>query len=241
MTKWTIVGVLTAAMLASQAGTAAAQGAAEPKMFASLEVGAQPTQRTVTSTGSFAVYDETATVNTSQPVHNGPVFGGSVGYRLTPAVGISAGVTVFNARTADATVSASIPDLLVYGQPASVTATTTGLAHSQLGIHLDAVWFHPVSRKLELVLSGGPSVVRVSHDVVSASVTTGTQALKTGTATETGSAFGFNAGGEGNYRIGQKALVGIFVRYVAATTDLPSVTDLKVGGLQAGLGLRLRF
>ena len=58
MTKWTIVGVLTAAMLASQAGTAAAQGAAEPKMFASLEVGAQPTQRTVTHSETQATASE---------------------------------------------------------------------------------------------------------------------------------------------------------------------------------------
>ena len=241
MTKWTIVGVLTAAMLAGEAGSVAAQGAAEPKLFASLEAGAQPTQRTVTSASSFAVYDETATVTPSQPVHNGPVFGGSLGYKLTPAIGISAGVTLFNARTADATTTASIPDLLVYGQPATVTATATGLAHTQLGIHLDAVWFHPVSSRLELALAAGPSIVRVSHDAVTASVTTGTQALKTATAAESGSAFGFNAGGEGNYRIGQKTLVGIFARYVAAKTDLPSVAGLKVGGLQAGLGLRLRF
>lgn len=241
MTKWTIVAVLASGMLVGEAGRVSAQGTADSKMFASLEVGAQPTQRTVTSAGSFAVYDETATVTTSQPVHNGPVFGGSVGYRFAPALGISAGVTLFKARTAEAMTSASIPDLLVYGQPASVTATATGLSHSQMGIHLDAVWFHSVSSRLELALAAGPSIVRVSHDVVTASVTTGTQALTTGTATQTGSAFGFNAGGEGNYRVGEKALVGIFVRYVAATTDLPGVPDLKVGGVQAGLGLRLRF
>ena len=69
---------------------AQAQGAApEQKLFAGIEFGAQPTQRTVSSSTSFSLYDETATVTTSQPIHNGPVFGASVGYRVMPSVGVA--------------------------------------------------------------------------------------------------------------------------------------------------------
>jgi hypothetical protein len=35
--------------------------------------------------------------------------------------------------------------------------------------------------------------------------------------------------------------VGAFIRYAGATVDLPSVSDLKVGGFQIGGGLRVRF
>lgn len=241
MTKSMMVGVLAVAVLAGAARDAKAQGTAAPKMFAGIEFGAQTTQRTVTSSTSFSLYDETASVTTFQPIHNGPVFGGSIGYKMAPAFGIAAGVTMFNARTADATVAASIPDLLIYNRPKSVTATATGLAHTQLGIHLQAVWFHSLSSKLELALSAGPSIIKVSHDVATASVTTGTQTVTTGTASQSGNAFGFNAGGEANYRISQKVLFGIFGRYLAAKTNLDTVQDLKVGGVQAGLGLRLRF
>ncbi|MFN7917923.1 MAG: outer membrane beta-barrel protein [Vicinamibacterales bacterium] len=241
MTKSMMVGVLAVALLAGATREARAQGSAEPKLFAGIEFGAQTTQRTVTSTTSFSLYEETASVTTFQPVHNGPVFGGSLGFKLKPAFGIAAGVTMFNARTADATVAASIPDLLFFNRAKSVTATATGLSHSQLGIHLQAVFFRPLSSKLELVLAGGPSIIKVSHDVATATVATGTQNVTTSSASQTGNAFGFNAGGEVNYRLTQKVLFGIFGRYVAATTDLDTVPDLKLGGVQAGLGLRLRF
>ena len=241
MTKATIVSVVTVGLLAAAAKVSSAQGAADTKMFASIEFGAQPTQRAVTSATSFSLYDETATVTTVQPIHNGPVFGGSVGYRVNPAFGIAGGITMFTARKADATVTAKIPDLFVYDRPKTVVATATGLSHSQLGIHIQAVWFQPVSDTFEVVLAGGPSIIKVSHDVATASVTTGTQNVTTGTTSQSGTAFGFNVGGEGNYRISEKSLIGVFVRYVTAKTDLDSVADLKVGGVQAGLGLRLRF
>lgn len=240
MTKATIVCVLTAGLLAGAARVSQAQNS-EPKMFAGIEFGAQPTQRNVTSTTSFSLYDETATVTTTQPIHNGPIFGGSVGYRVNPAFGVAAGITVFKARSADAVVAASIPDPLIYNSPKNVATSATGLSHSQLGIHIQALWFHPLSDTFELVLGAGPSIISVSHDVATASVTTGTQNVTTGVTSQSGKAFGFNVGGEGNYRITEATLVGIFVRYVTAKTDLDSVADLKVGGLQAGVGLRLRF
>lgn len=228
-------------LLAGGARLSQAQGPADTKMFASIEFGAQPTQRTATSAASFSLYDETATVTTTQPIHNGPIFGGSVGYRVNPAFGIAGGITVFKARTADATVTASIPDPLIYGNPKNVVTSATGLSHSQLGIHFQALWFHPLSDTFELVLGAGPSIVNVSHDVATASVATGTQNVTTAVTSQSGKAFGFNVGGEGNYKISEKTLLGVFVRYVTAKTDLDSVTDLKVGGVQAGVGLRLRF
>lgn len=81
----------------------------------------------------------------------------------------------------------------------------------------------------------------MKHDLATATVVTGTQNLTTAVTTQSKSAIGFNVGGEGNYRLAPNYLLGIFVRYTMGKTDLPAVPDLKVGGLQAGLGLRLRF
>lgn len=232
-----------AGMLMAGVPQAHAQGAAaaDGKMFASIEFGAQPTQRTITSSTSFSLYDETATVTTTQPIHNGPIFGGSVGYRVMPTVGVSIGLTIFSARSSDAAIVASVPDLLVFNQPKTVTATATGLAHKEVGFHAHAVWFHPVSEKLEVVLAAGPAIVNVKHDVATAAVTAGTQSVTTTTTTQSKSALGFDAGFEGNYRLAPQYLVGLFVRYSSATAQLPDVPDLKVGGLQTGLGLRVRF
>ena len=241
MTKSTFAGIVMASVLLAGVQQAQAQGAPEQKLFANIEFGAQPTQRTVTSSTSFSLYDETATVTTSQPIHNGPLFGGSVGYRFMPNVGVAVGFTYFNARSSDSDIVASIPDLLFFNRSKTVTATATGLKHKQLGVHLQAVWFHPVSEKLEVVLAGGPSLFNVKHDLATATVVTGTQNLTTAITTQSKSAIGFNVGGEGNYRLAPNYLLGIFVRYTMGKTDLPAVPDLKVGGLQAGLGLRLRF
>jgi len=34
---------------------------------------------------------------------------------------------------------------------------------------------------------------------------------------------------------------GVFLRYAGATIELPSAGNVKVGGLQLGIGARLRF
>ncbi|HUR34287.1 MAG TPA: hypothetical protein VM032_10870 [Vicinamibacterales bacterium] len=242
MTKSTIAGTLMAMVLVTGVSQAQAQGTgSDGRIFASIEFGAQPQQRTTETSTTFPLYDETATIATSQPVHNGPVFGASGGYLVRPTIGVAVGLTIFNARSSDSAVVATIPDLFFFNRPKVVTATATGLKHREVGVHFQAVWFHPVSEKLEVVLAAGPSLISVKHDLATASVATGTQTVTTATSSESKSGIGFNAGFEGNYRLAPRYLAGLFVRYAGGTVDLPSVPDLKVGGLQAGLGLRLRF
>ena len=151
------------------------------------------------------------------------------------------GFTLFNARESESTVVATIPDLVFFNRPKTVDTSVTGLKHSELGVHIQAVWFHPVNDKFEVVLAAGPSIIHVSHDVATAAVQPGTQNVTTSSASESKSGIGFNAGFEGNYRLNSRYLAGLFVRYARGTLDLPSVPGLKVGGLQIGLGLRLRF
>ncbi len=238
-----MVVTLMATMLVAGAGQAGAQGAAasESKMFLGIDVGAQPQQRTTTSSTSFPLYDETATVTTNQPIHNGPVFGVSGGYRVRPNLAIALGVTMFNARSADSSVVASIPDLVFFNRPKVVTAAATGLKHQELGVHIQAVWFHTLNEKIGIALSAGPSLINVKHDLATATVATGTQNVTTATATEKKSAPGFNAGGEATYKLTPRLGAALFVRYVGGKVDLPSLHGLKVGGLQAGLGIRIGF
>lgn len=243
VTKTAIVMTIVAACVAGGATPARAQSssASDTKAFLSLDVGAQPQQRTVTTSSSFPLYDETATVETSQPVHNGPVFGVTGGYRVRPTLGIAVGLTFFNARTSEAAVSARIPDPAFFDRPRTVGEAVSGLEHQELGIHIQAVWFKTLSEKIDVALSAGPSIINVKHDLVTATVSTGTQALVTAKTTEKKNAFGVNVGGEGIYKLSPGLGVALFVRYAGGKVDLPSVSDLTVGGLQAGLGVRVRF
>ena len=60
-------------------------------------------------------------------------------------------------------------------------------------------------------------------------------------ANETGTAKGVHVGGDLAHAFSDRFGVGVFVRYVAASVDLPSAAGVKVGGVQAGGGLRIRF
>ena len=244
MTKSTLAGMVMAALMLASASRAAAQtaGAPDSDFFFSAEIGAQPQQRTIEGTSSFPLYDETATVTTEQDVHNGAIFGFNAGYRLQRNLGVAIGVTWFHAREGDALVTASIPDPIAYNQPKIVTTTATGLKHSEVGVHLQAVWFHPVNDKFEVVLAGGPSIIKVKQDLaIDVTVPPGTQNVVVAPRTESKNAFGFNAGFEGNYFFTPQYGLGLVLRYAGASADLPSVPDLAIGGLQVGLGLRLRF
>lgn len=243
MTKATLVVALTTTLLAGSTGIAQAQGqpAPETTIFLTLEIGAQPQQRTIDTTSSFPLYDETATLTSSQPIHNGPMFAVSAGQRLSPHFGVAVGLSLFKARESDSTVVASIPDLAFFSRPKVVTQTATGLKHSEAGLHLQAVWFHPVGEKLEIVLSAGPSVFYVKQDLIVVTVTPGTQNITATQDNQAHGALGFNGGFEGNYFFNARYGAGIFVRYAGGSVDLPAVQNLRIGGIQGGLGLRVRF
>jgi hypothetical protein len=239
----TIAAGVCAALLAGSARQAAAQSAAtEGQITLNLEVGAQPQQRTIEASSSIPLYDETATFSTTQPVHNGAIFGGNITYRVTPTLGAAIGFDFFKARASEAAITASIPNQLRYNQPTVVTAAAADLKHTETSVHLQAVWFHPLTDKLDLSLAAGPSIIKVKQDLATnVTVAAGTTNLTITPSTESKNVFGVNIGGDVIYTLNPKVGVGILVRYVAAKADLPSVQDLSVAGLQTGVRLRVLF
>jgi hypothetical protein len=235
------IAVLSLVLAGSAAGRVQAQGAAADGGFIVLEGGAQPQQRTLDTAVTFPLYDETATISTSQLVHNGPLFGVGGGYRLVPSFGIGATVTVFSARKGDASVVASLPDISITDRFSTVTATVDGLQHREVGVHLQAIWFGQFGEHLPVTLSAGPSIVRVTHDVATARVPTGSQSVATGKTTEKKAGVGVNVGGTVAYPFSPALAAQVFVRYAGGKVDLPSAADVSVGGLQLGAGLRYGF
>jgi hypothetical protein len=226
-------------LVAAPAYGQAARG--EGTGFLNVDVGFQPQQQRLTSSTSFPLYDETATVATSQPVPNGPIFGVSGGYRVRDAVGIGGGVTLFHARSAESSISATIPDLAFVRRSKLVTAVAGELTHREVGVHTQLLWFHELDDKVDLALAAGPSIIIVSHDSAFVSVPAGSQNAATATTRETKPAFGFNAGADLAFAFAPRAGVGLFVRYTYGSVDLLSGTELPLGGLQAGAGMRFRF
>ena len=93
----------------------------------------------------------------------------------------------------------------------------SGLADVRVGYHV-----HPkVAIAVALTINGTtPTIVSVN---------------------ESGNGWGGNVGADLSTFFSERYGLGVFVRYAAATVDLPSASGVSVGGIQAGAGPRLRF
>jgi hypothetical protein len=210
--------------------------------FVNVNAGAQPAIRSFGTSDSFTVFDETATITTSQGIGNGAIFDISGGYPVWGRVAIAIGYSTLFSNAYDSVVVASVPDPLLYKRPKTVNTGATGLKHNEKTVYLQAVWSVPVTDKIDISLSVGPSFVNVRQELVSsATIPAGTQNVIVVTGTEKGTAKGVNVGFDGSYMFTKRLGAGLFVRYSGGSVDLPKIGKLDVGGLQAGLGLRLRF
>jgi len=243
MTKTSRILIIATVLVAGAHVEAGAQSSSAPASlgFVNINVGAQPASRTIEKHETRSVFGETATLSASQPIKHGVIFDMSAGYRVWHGLAIAIGYTHLGS-TSDSTAVGVIPDPLIFDRPKTVTATQTGLGHSENGIHLQAVWFLPIDDKIDVALSIGPSFIRVKQELVSAFVIPpGTQNLSLTVGTEEGTATGINVGVDGNYLFTRNFGAGIFIRYAGGSVDLPSAPDLHVGGFQIGIGARVRF
>src|SRR4029453_2831132 len=125
----------------------------------------------------------------------------------------------------------------------SVTSTTTAsdLKHSEIGTHIMFVYFAPVTDKIDVTVSAGPSFFSAKQDVLSATVPAGSQTANVATQKQKGSGTGGNVGFSVNYLVTPNYGAGLFMRYAGASVDFDSASNVKVGGFHIGGGLRVRF
>jgi hypothetical protein len=245
MTRRTRLLVLMTGLAVAAAVGVGAQTPSVPapanRAFVNVNVGAQPPIRSFGTTVSSALYGETATITTSQGIGNGAIFDISGGYPVWNRVAIAIGYSTLFSNTYDSVVVATIPDPLYYNRLKTVNTGATGLKHSENTVYLQAVWLLPVTDKIDIALSVGPSFIKVRQELASSTIPTGTQSVKVEQSVEKGTAKGINVGFDGSYLFTRRLGVGLFVRYSGGSVDLPTVGKLDVGGFQTGMGLRLRF
>jgi hypothetical protein len=242
--------LVVAGVMAAIASEARAQTQPPPATlgFVNVNFGTQPSSRTVGRSNSFPVYGETATLTTSQESGDGGIFDITAGYRFQPNLGgmrpnLGAAIGFSNfSNLSDSGVVVTIPDPLIFGRPQTVNTSVKDLQHNERGIHLQAVWFMPITNQIDVAFSLGPSFIRVSQDLVSSvTIPAGTQNATPVVVTEKATAIGVNLGVDGSYLFTRNFGAGVFIRYAGGKVDLPSVSDLRVGGFQAGVGARVRF
>jgi hypothetical protein len=208
-------------------------------------------QNATTSTQTFPLYDETGKVTSAQQIDSqSPYFDIGGGFRVAGNFGVGFAYSRLS-TTGKAVVTAQVPHPLLYEQPRTATATVDALEHLEQGFHFQVLWLLPISDKLDVTFSAGPSMFRLNQGSVSTPTITEVGPpytsvnMTTKTVTTTGSRIGFNIGADLAYHITNTLGVGAQLRYAAATFNLepePGATlSVKAGGFQFGGGLRVRF
>jgi hypothetical protein len=215
-----------------------------------VHVGGQPGSSSLQDTFTFSAYDETASVTTDQEYGGSFLFNVEASYAFLPRLAAGLAITR-SSGDADASVSASIPNPQVFDRPRSATFTGADATHGETGYHFFVSYLFPASSRLDVRAFAGPSIFRVSHDLVSA--VTFTESAPFTSVTITGATVGertktvaaFHVGAGVTYRVTDRFGLDGFLRFTRRTVDLPGTgtgtTEVKVGGPQLGVGARIGF
>jgi len=236
-------GLFCLAMCAFVAPAAQAQMTWTDKGFLNVTGGIQTGSHTLATDSTFTLYREPATVVTTQDVNGGGFFDLSAGYKVWRNVALGVAYS-WTSSKADGVVSASIPDPRFFDQPRAVTASAPDLNHTEGAIHIMGVYMVPVTDKIDVALSAGPTIFQVKQDLPGALTVTEPGPSVTGAAvTEVNkTTVGLNLGVDVTYLITKKIGVGGLARYTRGSADLDGATEkLTVGGFQVGGGVRVRF
>jgi opacity protein-like surface antigen len=229
-------------------------------VYVHVNVGVQATSRDLVAPGAFELYEEAAVFETRGETGDGVLFdlGGNIlVWRDLAAGDLYAGVS-YSIVTGDTggPLTGNVPDVLRTDAHRPISGLTSGLGHTEHAVHLQAIWRHPINNKIDVAVSAGPTIFSVSQELVSgfavndgAPPTVGALTLTDASATSVG----FNVGVDASYRLTPRLFAGGFVRYAGGSVDLttpggnlgapgaPEEFSLDVGGLQVGVGIRVRF
>jgi opacity protein-like surface antigen len=245
-----LILLLPAAALAQQPSTSTAPSSTPTRGYVAVHVGGQAGSSSSQDTFTFSAYDETATVTNDQDYGGGFLFNIEGGYAFLPRVAAGLAITR-TSDTAETRLSATIPHPQVFDRPRTATFNDSDATHSEVCYHLFVSYLVPVRERVDVRVFAGPSIYRVSHDLVSAITFTESSPFTSVTLTgatldeRTKTVGAFHVGAGGTYRMTDRLGVDGFFRFARRTVDLPNVTggttEVKVGGAQLGVGVRIGF
>jgi hypothetical protein len=248
MRRTVTVLILSLAALGT-ARPGAAQTPWPERFWLSVNGGVQPTPNNFSDSFDLPLYVENEHVNVDYPVKGGALIAASGGYRVWKQLAVGIGVTRYNRRGSSA-VSAELPHPFFDNQFRHVEGSV-GTTRHEVGAHLLIGWMMPLTGKLRVLLTAGPSVLTVGHTLVTN--VTFSETFPYDTATFTGAttrdasatAAGFNAGADVfwmfSHGVGAGGLVQITRARVREDAGNSRTISLDAGGVQVGAGLRFVF
>jgi hypothetical protein len=200
---------------------------------------------------TFTENAESGTFSTDYDVKSGPAFDVSAGVLVWRHLALGAGVSRYSKAT-PIQLTAQIPHPFFFNRPREVSGEVGGLKREELAVHIQARVMLTPSPRLQAMIFGGPSFFKVKQGIVNDFEVTEAYPYDTVTfsrglsTTADESKMGFNVGGDVGYFFTRQVGVGGSVQWSGASIDVPASAgtgsfDLRIGGIQAGGGLRLRF
>jgi hypothetical protein len=240
-------------VLATAAPASAQVGAAWiDRGYFNVNLGFETTSGTLNDATTFGIYDETGTRSIEQNVDSGSFFDFSVGGRVWRNVSVGIGYHR-GGNSSEASGTVRVPHPLIFNAPREAAVASGDLDRTEQAFHIQLGYMIPVDDQISVHVTFGPSFFRLKQDVL-ADVTFTEQApfntvSVTGVVAErSDSVVGLNAGVDVSYIISESDAyrlgAGAFLRYAGASariTVIENEVDTDVGGLQFGLGLRVRF
>ncbi|HSK08316.1 MAG TPA: SH3 domain-containing protein [Vicinamibacterales bacterium] len=228
------------------------------KGWLDVNVGAASARQTTRNTeATWLRTGEIARFTTAYKTPTGADFDFGGGYMFTPVLG--AGVSVSGtAHQSAADITLTLPHPNYYNRPATDSGQTEDvLKYTEGAVHLQLMLNIPTSSNgFRARVFGGPSYFTVRGDALTevrwnqAWFLTASEVDITGTAHKqvTAEAWGFHAGADLSYFFSRSVGIGGLVRYSGGSVEIEDDDvmadepfDLKLGGVQAAFGLRLRF
>jgi hypothetical protein len=248
------VAAAVALLLISFAAPASAQVGPSwlDRGYFNVNIGFESTSGTLTDSTTFTLYDESGTRTIEQNVDSGSFFDFSVGSRVWNNVSVGIGYHR-GSNSSEASGTLSVPHPLIFNANRVASVAADDLQRTEQAFHIQVGYMIPVSEVLSVHVTAGPSFFNLNQEVLT-DVTFTEQAPFTTvnvsgvTGERSDSAVGVNAGVDVTYILSQSDAynigAGAFLRYAGASariTVLENDVDTDVGGLQFGLGLRVRF
>lgn len=232
---------------------AAAQRAWDDRGYLNIGFGVESGSSTVNGSRSRTVYDEPAQIASTTNWTSGSLLDVGAGVRVWK--NFSAGVAYHQeSNTSSAEVSGSVPHPIFFSRPRSFLHTEQGLERKEQATHLVFGWMVPLTSKIDVLVTAGPSFFRLNQDAVSDADTAekgspfSEVVVDAEVTRESKSLVGYHVGADVTYTVWQNDSIrvgaGAFFRFTGATasvTILDSSVDTKVGGSQFGFGGRIRF
>jgi hypothetical protein len=241
-----VIGVLLGIGLALPVAAHAQSAAWSDRGYADIDAWYQPVSTTFTDTIHPIIQAEAADIGTSYEVQSAFGFDAGGGVRVWRNLALGGSFSRF-AKSGTGTVDARVPHPFFFGRPRTVTGDADGLTRNESAVHVKATWMLPLRPRWQVALSGGPSWINVSQDLVTTVALTETYPYDTATLAGATSAqhsaghIGFNVGADVAYLLRPHVGVGAGVSLSHARVPLNDTITVDAGGAHITGGLRLRF